>query len=124
MAGTVFIVEQNTEGEGLNCPRLAGRTMSGGAREEEGRRSRFSKRFTGCSNGSWGGGGEGGRRGYGERRREGTEGEGRERREGKERRRRERRGGEEERGGTVGEEREEGRRKSGEDKGGIGVGKR
>ena len=55
MAGTVFIVEQNTEGEGLNCPRLAGRTMSGGAREEEGRRSRFSNRFTGCNNGSWGG---------------------------------------------------------------------
>ena len=53
VAGTVFIVEQNTEGEGLNWPRLAGRITSGGEREEDGRRSRFSSRFTGCSIGSF-----------------------------------------------------------------------
>ena len=52
MAGTAFIVEQNTAGEGLNCPRLPGRTVSGGVRQEEGRRSRFSRRFTGRSSGS------------------------------------------------------------------------
>lgn len=110
MAGTVFIVEQNTEGEGLNCPRLAGRTMSGGAREEEGRRSRFSNRFTGCSNGSWGGGA----RREGKERRE--QGERRERREESERGEGR---GEEGQQGRKGkrEEKEEGRRKIGEDKG-------
>ena len=52
VAGTVFMVQQNTLGSGANFDRLLGRAIAGGVMGEEGRMVRLSIKLTGWRLGS------------------------------------------------------------------------